>query len=174
MNMLLLGNLLTLAGCVLMVGIGLIKEKKKILAVQCIQFGFLAAGNLCLGGVTGFIANLVSVLRNLAFSHWKNTKGLKIGFILLQLVLSLCTMGESWRIWTAWLPILAAALFTWFLDTKSEIKLKIVIIIMQGLWLIYDISIRNYVAAVFDVFTMVSTLIGIGLIRKKQRQEAAE
>lgn len=168
--MLLLGNLLTLIGCVLMVGIGLIKEKKKILTVQCVQFGFLAAGNLCLGGVTGFIANLVSMLRNLAFARGKNVTALKLGFIFLQLVLSLCTMGESWKIWTAWLPILAAALFTFFLDTKSEIKLKSVIIIMQGLWLIYDISIRNYVAAVFDVFTMVSTAIGIGLIKKKQRK----
>ncbi len=172
--MLLLGNLITLVGCGLMVGIGLIKEKKKILAVQCVQFGFLAAGNLCLGGVTGFIANLVSLLRNLAFARGKTFRGMKWGFIALQLLLSLCTIGENAGIWYFWMPILAAAIFTWFLDTKSEIRLKVVIILTQGLWLMYDLGIRNYVAVVFDVFTMLSTAIGIGLIRKKQRQEAGK
>ena len=65
-----------------------------------------------------------------------------------------------------WLPLIAAGLFTWFLDTKSEARLKIVILITTLMWLIYDLHYRNYVAATFDVMTFASNLIGFFMVRK--------
>ena len=80
------------------------------------------------------------------------------------MVLSLGSLGDGL---ICWLPILAAAVFTWFLDTKSEAKLKVVILFTQVMWLIYDIHYRNYVATTFDVMTMCSNLIGFFMVRGK-------
>jgi len=165
MNTLLIGNIVSGIGCLIMVAIGLLKKKSHILIAQSFQCAFMGAGNLILGGVNGFIANVVSIVRNLVFVKCQSTTVLKLAFIAVQLVLSLGSMGDGW---VAWLPILATALFTWFLDTKHTSTLKLVIITTQVMWLTYDIYYRNFVAVTFDVMTMVSNLIGFFMVRKAQ------
>lgn len=161
MPIVLFGNILSFAGCTLMVLVGLIKDKRRILYTQCIQFTLQGAANLILGGTSGFIANIVSIVRNLVFSKWRSSLWLKIGFIILQLLLALSTLSEGA---IALLPIASTVLFTWFIDTKSEVKLKIVIISTQILWVVYDFIHLNYVAVCFDCFTMISNFIGILMI----------
>ena len=161
MPIVLFGNILSFAGCTLMVLVGLIKDKRRILYTQCIQFTLQGAANLILGGTSGFIANIVSIVRNLVFSKWKSSLWLKIGFIILQLLLALSTLAEGA---ISLLPIASTVLFTWFIDTKSEVKLKIVIISTQILWVVYDFIHLNYVAVCFDCFTMISNFIGILMI----------
>lgn len=165
MNTLLIGNAVSFIGCLIMVGIGLLKKKSHILIAQSVQCGFMGLGNLILGGVSGFIANMVTIARNLVFARCPITTTLKIVFIAIQVLLSLGSMGDGL---VCWLPLLAAVVFTWFLDTKSEATLKMVIISTQVMWLIYDIYYRNYVATTFDVMTMGSNLIGFFMVRKSK------
>ena len=153
MNALLIGNAISMIGCLVMVGIGFLKKKNHILIAQSVQCLFMGAGNLILGGISGFICNIVTIIRNLAFMKFRNTTGLKIFFILLQFVLYISSLSAGW---ISWLPILAAALFTWYMDTKSEATLKVVILCTQVMWLTYDLYFRNYVASAFDVMTMIS------------------
>ena len=165
MNALFFGNAVSMIGCLIMVGIGFLKLKQHILLAQSVQCLFMGAGNLILGGVSGFVSNVVTILRNLVFSKRNVTVPLKVFFIALQIVLSLGSLDAGW---IAWLPVLAAAVFTWFLDTQSETRLKVVILFSQVMWLIYDIHYLNYVATTFDVLTMCSNLIGLYMIRKSR------
>ena len=165
MNALFFGNAVSMIGCLIMVGIGFLKRKQHILLAQSVQCLFMGAGNLILGGVSGFVSNVVTLLRNLVFSKRNVTVPLKVFFIALQIVLSLGSLDAGW---IAWLPVLAAAVFTWFLDTQSETRLKVVILFSQVMWLIYDIHYLNYVATTFDVLTMCSNLIGLYMIRKSR------
>lgn len=165
MNLLLIGNAISMIGCLIMVLIGFLKQKSQILAAQCIQCLFMGVGNLVLGGISGFVCNIVTILRNLVFLKFRNTTFLKILFIVLQFVLSIGSLSTGF---ISWLPILAAALFTWCMDTKSEAKLKICILCTQVMWLTYDLYFRNYAASAFDVMTMVSNLIGLYLVCKKK------
>ena len=165
MNTLLIGNLISGIGCLIMVGIGLLRKKSHILIAQCVQCGFMGFGNLILGGTSGFIANVVSIIRNLVFVKCQATTALKVFFIALQILLSLGSLGGGL---VCWLPILAAALFTWALDTKSEAKLKIVIIATQIMWLTYDIYYHNYVATTFDVLTILSNTAGFFMVKKSK------
>lgn len=167
MNTILIGNIIAFVGCSLMVFVGLIKEKKRILSVQCLQFAIQGASNLILGGFTGFIANVVSIIRNVVFSKVRSTVALKMLFVAVQLLLSAGSLGDGV---ISWLPVLAAALFTWFIDVESEVILKIVIIVTQILWLVYDLCHTNYVSAAFDVFTMISTVVGIYLILRDKNK----
>ena len=166
MNLLLMGNAISMVGCLIMVLIGFLKKKNHILVAQCAQCMFMGVGNLVLGGISGFICNIVTILRNLVFIKFRNTTFLKIFFILLQLLLSISSLSTGW---ISWLPILAAALFTWFMDTKSEKMLKIIILTTMVMWLTYDLYFRNYVAASFDVMTMISNCIGLYTVCKKSK-----
>ena len=164
----LIGNIFAFAGCGIMVLVGLIKQKKRILAVQCVQFVLQGAANFILGGMSGVVANVVSLIRNLAFFKFKNTVWLKLFFIALQVVLSLPSLKNGF---INYLPLLAGVLFTWFLDLENEVHLKIVILITQVMWLYYDFVHFNYVAVAFDSFTMISTTVGIFLILRDRKKK---
>ena len=166
MNALLIGNAISMIGCLIMVGIGFLKKKTHILIAQSVQCLFMGAGNLILGGVSGFICNIVTIVRNLVFIRFKNTTAMKVFFIALQFVLSIGTLSAGW---ISWLPIIAAGLFTWCMDTRSESRLKIVILCTQVMWLTYDLYYLNYVASAFDVMTMISNCIGLHMILKKSK-----
>jgi hypothetical protein len=162
-NILLIGNLISGIGCLLMVLIGLLRKKSHILLAQSLQCVFMGAGHLVLGGTSGFIANMVSIVRNLVFLKFEATKGRRLFFILVQLLLSLGSLGGGL---ICWIPIFNTALFTWSLDIKNEIRLKAVILFTQCLWFVYDLTYRNYVAMVFDLMAIIANGIGIAMIRK--------
>lgn len=156
--MLILGNALSLVGCIIMVAIGFVKKKEKILCYQCVQFGFMAAGNLVLGGMSGTIANVVGIFRNLAFAKNKGGWGLKARFILIQLVISfICWIPDVFEL----LPIVATVLFVLFLDTKSDVLFKAISIVATVMWVVYDFYNCNYVAFTFDILTIVSSALAM-------------
>ena len=165
--MLLLGNAIVLAGCVLMVAIGFLKKKKHILGAQCVQFALQGAGNLVLGAMSAVISNGVSIARNLVLMKTENKTWIKVTFILVQTVLTLfCSSREL----IEWLPVIAVVVYTWFLDIKNPVAFKLMIIGLQVLWVVYDFYYQNYVAFTFDLFTIASTTIGIFMIRKDVKQ----
>ena len=88
MNTLLIGNAISMIGCLIMVLIGFLKKNSQVLIAQSVQCLFMGLGNLVLGGISGFISNVVTILRNVVFLKFRNTVFLKVFFILLQLVLS--------------------------------------------------------------------------------------
>ena len=165
--MVLAANLVSLIGCVLMVAVGFIKDKNRILLTQCVQFSFQGAAHLMLGAVSGLVCCLVSILRNVVFIRVKSTVWLKVGFIFLQVAMTLCFSKFSP---IELLPILATVVFNWFLDTKDPVKFKIVIITAQLMWLVYDFYYVNYVAGIFDVMAVLSNLSGIGMILHKEKK----
>ena len=163
MNTVLLGNCISLIGCRIMVAVGFLKKKSHILIVQCVQCAFMGSANLILGGISGFTCNMVSLVRNVIFVKHKPSVPLKLCFITLQILFSLATLGNGP---ITFLPIIAASLFTWNLDTHSTARLKVVIIITMILWLTYDLHFRNYVAATFDIMTIASNVIGLHILKK--------
>ncbi len=167
-NVRLLGNIAALIGCVIMVCIGLIRKKNHILLAQCAQFTFMGLGNLALGAAAGVIANVVSILRNITFSKFKPTWWLKTGFVVIQIALTLWTGIHNVY---EWLPIISVIIFTLSLSLKTDSQFKLVLGLTQLLWLVYDLHYQNYVSAVFDVLTVVSTLVGIWMIQKAKKGE---
>jgi len=120
--MLILGNAVAMIGCTLMVLVGFLRKKEQILIVQCFQFGFLSAGNLILGGVTGFISGVVSIVRNLVFTRTGGSKNWKIAFTAIQTVLTFLT---GWPGLLGCLPLASGIILTWSIDAKSDVQFKI-------------------------------------------------
>lgn len=166
MNLLLIGNLISLSGCLVMVAVGLVQRKERILLLQCVQFALQGIANLVLGGVSGFMAGVVGIVRNLVFARRGCNTQLKLIFIALQVLLCVQSLSAGM---IAWLPVLASCIFTWFLDLESEVWLKVVLIGTSAMWAVYDFSYMNYVSFSFDLLNMASNAVGIGMLLKKQR-----
>lgn len=159
-------NIISIVSCTMMVLIGLIKNKNKILAAQCVQFTLMGVSHYLLGGTGGVWATVVSILRNLAFFKFKVTVPLKILFVVLSVVLSLGTVTLNP---ITWLPILATSLFTWVIDSEDIIKFKNVMILTVCMWFVYDAVHLNFISAAFDAFTVVSTGYSVWQIKKEQK-----
>lgn len=162
-TIILIGNAISFVGACIMVATGFIKKKENVLIAQCAQFGIMGIGNLVLGGFTGLISNLVSILRNFVCLKREFTLPFKIVFIAIQIVLAAIfnNMGLI-----GWLPVIAACLFTWFLDVKSDLGIKFVIIGAELLWIVYDITLMNFTSMTFDILTIISSVVGIVRIKK--------
>ncbi len=166
---LIIGNILGLIGALLMVGIGFMHERRHILIWQNVQFLIMGIGSLVLGGVSGFIADVISIMRNLFFLKRDLTKGWKLFFVLIQVIVSSVFLYFGGFRWIELLPIIAAVVYTGLIDTKKESTLKIVLSTCQTMWLIYDIMLMNFAAAVFDVLTICANFVGMHRAKKAER-----
>ena len=146
MNTIVIGNIFAFVGAVVMVSIGLIKTKKNILLAQCVQCLIMGIGNLILGGVTGFLSNMVSIVRK---------RNLSLCPILTKGDPRMAeNTGNSNRITRR------------YLDSDSEILLKVIIVLSEIMWSIFDFTIHNYVALVMDLLTVVTNTIGIVMLKQ--------
>ena len=163
-----LGNIVSLIGCTVMVLIGLIKNKERYIVMQTLQFGLNALSHFLLGGYGGTVASLVSVVRNIIISKWKCTTKIKIALIALQAVFTISTITSNP---ITWIPIIAAGMFTWYIDTKDVMWFKWVIIITLVMWAVYDIYHHNFVSVWFSAFTCITNGISMVKIHKERKLE---
>ncbi len=165
-----LGNIVSLLGCTVMVLIGFIKNKDRYIIMQTLQFGLNALSHFLLGGFGGSVAALVSVVRNIIIAKWKCTTGIKIALIVVQAALTVSTITANP---ITWIPIIAAGMFTWYIDTEDVMWFKWVIIITLVMWAVYDLYHHNYVSIWFSTFTVITN--GISMVKiHKERKEAKE
>lgn len=169
MKYILIGNALCLAASVIMTLLGFIKKKRNFLMAQCVMNGFFIAGNSFLGGISGVLANCMTIIRNVVCMKWNLNLWLKLGFVIAQI-------GLAWAFGCtgviAWLPIIGNCVFTWYMDTENMVLLKWIIIGTQLLWAIYDFSILNYTTFVFDVAAVVTNFIGICSIVRERKAKS--
>lgn len=62
---LILGNFIALIASILMIYVGTIKDKSKIIFTQTIQIMIIIISNIILGGITGAIINIICCIRNI-------------------------------------------------------------------------------------------------------------
>lgn len=167
MTAVIIANIISFVGSLIMVTMGLLRTKKQILLAQCAQCGLMSVSNILLGGWTGLVANVLTVLRNLVCFRRPFTAALRIGFIALQILLSAFTNTLGL---IGWLPVGASVLFTWFMDGEDPLRLKAAIIGAQAMWLVYDLTILNYAGAVFDALTMVTSGVSIFTVLRSRKR----
>ena len=166
MIQIIIGNIIALIASVIMVYSGYIKEKKKILYVQTVQIGLSVISNLVLGGITGAIINAISCVRNILCYKEKLNILAKIILIILAIVLSLIFNNIGL---IGLLPVVSTVTYILLMNIKDVIKFKYLIIFTMVLWLFYDIYIKSYTSACFDFLTIVTNIISIVQINKKNK-----
>ena len=167
MNRILLGNALSFIASVIMILMGFIKKKDRFLLAQCGMNAFFIAGNLFLGGISGAIANAVTMTRNIVCLKWNLNRTLKIVFIALQIGLVLLSGTDSL---VMWLPIIGNCVFTWYMDSEDMALFKGIVIGSQFLWGIYDFYIMNYATVPLDVCSCITNAFAMAAIMKSRKR----
>jgi len=160
-----IGNIIALIASIIMVYSGYLKQKKKILYVQTIQIGLSVLNNIILGGITGAIINVISCVRNILCYKEKLNNTSKIVLIALSTILSLCfnNLGII-----GLLPLISTITYILLMNIKNVIKFKYLIIITTMLWLFYDIYIKSYIFACFDIMCIMTNIGSIIQINKRK------
>lgn len=172
MNHLILGNIISFVGALLMMYIGTLREERKILRLQNVQFAIMGMGNLVLGGVTGGVSNLVCIVRNLLCMRRPFTLGWRLGFVAVQAVLTLL-FNQAGLI--GLLPLAAACSFTLCMGLNNDILLKLSILFGQICWAVYDLHFRNYASLTFDLLTVgINAVSLIGMLRSRKNNNTIQ
>ena len=163
---LIIGNIFGLIGSVVMIIVGSIKDKNKAILVQTLQLIILAISNLVLGSISGFIINLVSIVRNILSNKNKLNK---LAIAIIITISTILTIKINSLGFIGYLPLINNIIFILFMNTKSDIKFKILMIIYITMWLIHDIYIKSYVTAIFDFMTIITSFITIFRIKNSNK-----
>lgn len=158
-----IANIIAIIGCILMVSVGYIKNKKTALIVQTVQMILLSITDLLLGSITGTLINILGIIRNILC--YKNSLT-KISILIIILISIYFGIQHNTLGIIGLLPIINNIIFITFINTKSKIGFKILIIISMILWFIHDIYIKSYITALFDIFTIITSIIAIIQIKK--------
>ena len=138
------------------------KIKNKMPVWQITDYIFTAAANLLLGGYTSALTISISIIRNRLMIKKKMTKTILSILIILRTIVGSLSQS-TW----GYLPIISSVSYSLSIAiTRNLQQLRWVIIENMLLWLIYDLTIKAYPAAIIDITITLTTLIAIIRNRK--------
>ena len=169
--MLILGNIISLIGCIAMIAIGFIKNKNRILVAQMGQFTVQGIGHLCLGAYPAVLCCGISILRIAVFSRLKKVPlWLKLAFLVFQAAITYLLGAQGFF---DWVPVLSMVLYTLCFDTEDAILFKLVNMAGLVLWIFHDFHYQNYASFTFDILTVISTTLGMLMIARDRIKKAS-
>lgn len=156
--MIIVGNIIMFIASLIMVSLGLFKTCKQVVTGQTVQIGLMGIGSIFLGTIPGLIANILGIVRNLLSYHSKLTRALQVTLSIAAAIAILLFNNIGWL---GLLPLLAAVIYTLCMNTADIIKLKCLIGGTLLLWAVHDFAIQSYVSFAFDIFSILTCIIGI-------------
>ncbi len=163
------GNVVMLAGCILLVIAANAKTDALTVRLQTIQLMLAATANMILGGYAGATLNVVSIIRNVIVLRGLYYIPVRIFFVIMMFVTGILSGGQNvlkYGIATG------NAVFSACLGLKKEGIVKLALAFCISWWILYDFSNQNYVGAAFDVATLVSAITGY--IRARRTANSTE
>lgn len=143
------------------------KNRKRLLTFQIIDSILYALHYFLLGAVSGFIINVIGIIRAFVFSKKEekeiyNSKILLFFFLFLYLIsgyiiISFFAVPNILHLF----PILAALIYTliiWNKDTKTIRRGNLFISII---WIIYNYIVGSYIGIITETILFISTLFSI-------------
>ncbi len=117
-----------------------------------------------LGGYTGALTISISIIRNSLMVKKTMTKTILTTLIIIQIIVG-TYLNQLGLI--GYLPIISSVSYSLAIATTPNLQwLRWVIIENMLLWLIYDLTIKAYPAAITDITITLTTLIAIIRNRK--------
>ena len=134
-------------------------------ALWCCHFGVL-------GLMTPVAMNLLNTVRSFVFSFrdkkWAQSNAIPIVFLIVSLVLVICTWDSMWSI----LPCIGTSFATvanWQKDTK---KLKILTIPVCLTWFTYNTVSHSWAGMCNETLAFISIIVSLYKIHKAEKENA--
>ena len=118
--------------------------------------------------IAGLVANAISVVRNILFVYEKNSRAVVAGLVAAYVVVTLAVesmLGFPEMFWM--LPLVINVAFT-LLGHLQGWRFKLMNGSLFILWLLYDVSVANYVSAPFDIANIIANGLAVYRIRRAQ------
>lgn len=136
------------------------KEKKDILVIQILATIAFSIHYYFLSGLTGTICNILSLISLIIIYLFekhsgKNKKLLILCIIPLLILISLFTYENIFSIF----PVIASTVVLISFLLSDENKIRISGIVSAVCWLIYAIKYKSYVAMIFEIFIIITTIL---------------
>ena len=147
------------------------KSYQKIIWIRVASEFVFAVQYFLLGAYTGMATNLTSCVTNSIYreriKRGKKTLGFQIAFGILFAVIGIL----SWHGPVSLLVIAAKILSTVANGNSNPKVLRIFNLIINPLWLIYDIIVFSLAGIFSDAFTIISIIIAMVRLDKKRKDE---
>lgn len=139
------------------------KSTKQILFLQTISFFFKTLHYYLLGGISGFLTSLISMIRNIIFYKIKESKIWIVFFIIIYIIIGIITLKSIYAL----LPVFATIIYTLIINYNNPKYLRYGIFITSLTWLIYNIYIISYSGIIIQIIMLISNIIAIIKLDKK-------
>lgn len=170
MNRILLGNLISFLASLSLTAGCLMKDPKKVYAMQVTENLILVASSVCFGSWSGISTLLVSTVRNILLVKGHFEKRMMYLFIVLVTV---CGMSVNNKGVIGLLPVLATVILTMCNYYAREIlAIKWSLFVNLVLWAAYFFMIFDVISGITQVVIAVVTLGSIWQIRLEAKGEA--
>lgn len=140
------------------------KSTKQILLLQTISFSFKAIHYYLLGGISGFLTSLISMIRNIIFYKIKENKIWTLFFIIMYLAIGIITFKSIFT----FLPVLATITYTIIINYNNPKYLRYGTLITNLTWLLYNAYIISYSGIIVQIIMIILGIIAIIKLDKKQ------
>ena len=121
---------------------------------------------LLLGGITGAVNNVLSCLRNYLCYKEKLNIYWKAALIAASVALTLLLNDQGLL---GVIPVVVCTVYILLMDLKDPIAFKLLVTLTFVPWVFYHFFLQAYVAAVFDVLTILSNAVTLFLMIKEMR-----
>ena len=142
------------------------KNRKKFLILFILYSIFYGIHYLLLNAITGFLMNLVSIIRNIVFFRYEiqkkeNSKLFLIFLFTIIIIFGMCSYKDLFSI----ISIFASLLSTYSVWQKNPKVYRILAILVSICFIIYAIHIKSIFAIVTEIALLVAEFIGLILLK---------
>jgi len=164
LNIVIVGNVLSLIGMSLFVLSSLPKTKNKILITQNFSHFFNACAEACTKQYAGVVQEFINFIRNLVVIKNKNNKYILILLIALGLIIGiLVNVFFNNNDLIGYLPILSTFGYSIIVLIKDikVLYIRLAVMVSSTCWAIYGFCYLNYVMMIFNIASFIITLIQV-------------
>lgn len=136
------------------------KNKKNILLLHIFAYIMFTIHYYLLSGITGAICNVIGLLALLSIyilekykCKYKNL--VAILFIIILFIINVATFQNVFSVF----PLIASIVVILSFMSDNEDFIRGIGVISAVCWLIYAIAYKSYISIVFEIITLVGTLI---------------
>ena len=132
--------------------------------LQTISFFFKSVHYYLLGGFSGFLTSIISMVRNLIFYKVKSNKIWTSLFILIYIIIGIITYSTLGSL----LPVLATIIYTLIINKNKASYLRWGMLITSVVWLAYNVYILSYSGIITQVVVLISNVSAIIKLDKRE------
>lgn len=131
-------------------------KKKDLLKLQILSSLLFGLQYLFLNAITGFLMNILCMIRNIIFSKYKKVP---IYYLIIIIILMICLGLTSYQDIYSILPMIAVILYSISLYIGKTKIIRIIELISCSLFIIYNIKVEAYIGLISTIIEFIGCLI---------------